>query len=257
MKRSDIVKTINSLKGESGHKKVLDVYNGQCPLPRGYKVQPSDPWCATTVSAVFLMNGYADIAECSCVMMIQKAKKLGIWIEDDAYVPQPGDVVMYDWQDSGKGDDLGAADHTGIVISVTKRKITVREGNKNKSIGNRDILVDGIYIRGYITPKYEEEEKVASNTSVKPKKPEKYKVGNIYTVIAKSGLNVRTGAGLGYKKVPYDKLTDDGKKHAVGSALMNGTRVTCEKVHKDKDSIWIKIPSGWICAELNGKAYIK
>ncbi len=257
MKREDIVKTINSLEGEAGHKKVLDVYNAQKPLPRGYKVQPSDPWCATTVSAVFLMNGYPDIAECSCVMMIKKAKDLGIWVEDDAYIPQPGDIVMYDWQDTGKGDNVGVADHTGIVISVSKRKITVREGNKNRSVGNRDILVNGVTIRGYIVPKYEIEEQPATSVSPKAQKTEKYKVGNIYVIIARSGLNVRTGAGTDYKKVPYEKLTSDGKKHAVGSALKYGTRVTCEKVHKNKDSIWIKIPSGWICAECNGKTYIK
>lgn len=165
MKREDIVKTIKSLEGEAGHKKVLEVYNAQKNLPRGYKVQPSDPWCATTVSAVFLMNGYPDIAECSCVMMIKKAKDLGIWVEDDAYIPQPGDIVMYDWQDSGKGDDIGVPDHTGIVVSVTKNRIVVREGNKNKSIGNRDVLVNGVNIRGYITPVFDDKQTSPKTTT--------------------------------------------------------------------------------------------
>ena len=155
MKRADIVSTINGLKGETGHQKILDIYNAQKPLPRGYKVKPTDAWCATTVSAVFIMNGYNKISECSCPQMIEKAKKLGIWVEDDAFTPQIGDIIMYDWQDTGKGDDTGVADHVGIVISVTKSKIVVREGNKNKSIGNRDVTVNGIYIRGYITPPYE------------------------------------------------------------------------------------------------------
>ena len=263
MKRSDIVNTINNLKGEDGHKKVLEVYNAQNPLPRGYKVQEKDPWCATTVSAVYLMNGYPDIAECSCVMMIQKAKKLGIWVEDDAYIPQPGDIVMYDWQDSGKGDDQGTADHTGIVISVTKSKITVREGNKNKTLGNRDILVDGLYVRGYITPKFEEEKKPVANTSAKEKKPKEkaqnvsYEVGKVYTITVKSALNVRIAPGLQYRKVLYKDLTSDAKKHAIGSALKNGTKVTCQKIQKDGNNIWMKIPSGWICAKLNDNIYVK
>ena len=70
MIRENVVKTINSLKGEEGHKKVLDVYNSQCPLPRGYKLQAKDPWCAATVSAVFLLNGYDALSEVSCICLL-------------------------------------------------------------------------------------------------------------------------------------------------------------------------------------------
>lgn len=274
MKREDIVKTINSLKGEAGHKKVLEVYNAQKPLPRGYKVKQTDAWCATTVSAVFLMNGYCDISECSCPQMIEKAKKKGIWVEDDAYVPQIGDIIMYDWQDSGKGDDVGVADHVGIVVSVTKNKIMVREGNKNKSIGNRDVLVNGIFIRGYITPPYEAEkasktkkESKASKSSTESKKTEEkaqnkpdptYIIGRVYTISVNTSLNVRRGPGKTYSPVGFRNLTPDGKKHATpNGALKNGTRVSCleVKVISDKN-IWIRIPSGWICAVDGSKKFV-
>ena len=265
MKRSDIVSTINNLKGEAGHKKVLDVYNSQCPLPRGYKVKQTDAWCATTVSAVFLMNGYNKISECSCPQMIEKAKKLGIWVEDDAFTPQIGDIIMYDWQDTGKGDDVGVADHVGIVISVTKSKIVVPEGNKNKSIGNRDVTVNGIYIRGYITPPYEaEKQSKPAKTTTKPKKTEKatekapaksestaaYTVGKVYTIKVNTALNVRKGPGTNYALVGYANLTADGKKHSNGlSALRSGTRVTCLEVKTiSPTNVWIRIPSGWISA---------
>lgn len=271
MKREDVVKTINNLKGEEGHQKVLEVYNAQKPLPRGYKVKQTDAWCATTVSAVFLMNGYSDISECSCPQMIEKAKEKGIWVEDDAYVPQIGDVILYDWQDSGKGDNKGVADHVGIVISVTKNKIMVREGNKNKSIGNRDVLVDGVYIRGYITPPYEDEGKTTqkasetkkdtktSKSSSKKEKAENkpaeavkmpYEVGKVYTVNVKTALNVRKGAGTSFGLVGYANLTEDGKRHAYQTgALRNGTKVTCLEVKViSEKNVWIRIPSGWVSA---------
>ena len=270
MKRSDIVKTVKGLQGEEGHKKVLDVYNGQCPLPRGYKLQEKDPWCAATVTAVFLMNGYDAFAECSCPVMIQKAKKLGIWVEEDGYIPSPGDVIMYDWQDSGKGDDWGTADHTGIVISVSKNKIVVREGNKNKSIGNRDVTVNGLYIRGYITPRFDSESKKGSNatnssTSNKnsndkaPAKSEEYIIGKTYTVAVKTSLNVRTGPATNYMLVGYKGLTADGKKHATpNGALLPGTRVTCLEIKNDSyGNTWIKIPSGWICGISGGNVYVE
>ena len=267
MKRNEVVKTINNLKGEEGHKKVLDVYNSQCPLPRGYKLQSKDPWCASTVSAVFIMNGYDAISECSCIMMVQKAKDLGIWIEDDAYVPQIGDVIMYDWQDKGDGDNEGTPDHVGIVIKVDKNKIVVREGNKNKTLGNRDITVDGIHIRGYITPPYEADSGLLDEEVVNaPPKEEKteetpqnslYQVGNTYTIRVRSALNVRTGASRNYGLVGYNNLTADGKRHAVGSALKNGTKVTCIDIEVNQEGeTWLRIPSGWICADTGSARYV-
>ena len=126
MKRSDVVAKINSLNGESGHKWVVNTYNSIKPLPRGYKLQMDDYWCASTVAAIFHSFGYDDLAECSCSVMIIKAKKLGIWVENDAYHPQVGDLLLYDWQDTGKGDNTGDPDHIGIVIKVDGNKLTIR-----------------------------------------------------------------------------------------------------------------------------------
>lgn len=272
MKRSDVLHTITNLKGEEGHKKVLEVYNAQNPLPRGYKVQETDPWCATTVSAVFLMNGWDGISECSCTVMTKMAQDLGIWVEDDAYVPKTGDVILYDWQDDGKGDNMGNPDHIGIVVKVTDKKITVREGNKAKSVGNRTLDINGKYIRGYIVPPYEDDvegdsqslEQDVDNLTPVEEKPEetpqtaseRYIVDKVYTVSVRSALNVRrTPKG---ELVGYANLTADGKKHAFASgALKNGTRVTCLEVKTFSDSdIWIKIPSGWICAVDGNKTFV-
>lgn len=160
MKRSEIVNIIKSLEGETGHQKVLSVYNAQNPLPRGYRMTSQASWCAATVTAVFIMAGGCDFAECSCVKMIENAKKLGIWQESDNYIPKPGDVIMYDWQDNGSGNNCGVADHTGIVIKCDGQTIEVREGNKNNRLGNRTLKVNGRYIRGFITPEFEEEYKM-------------------------------------------------------------------------------------------------
>ena len=77
-----------------------------------------------------------------------------------------------------------------------------------------------------------------------------YEVGKVYTVNVKTALNVRKGAGKGYGLVGYAGLTEDGKKHAYpNGALKNGTRVTVVAVKEiSPTDIWVKIPSGWICA---------
>ena len=86
--------------------------------------------------------------------MINLAIAAGIWIENDAYVPDTGDVILYDWDDNGVGDCTGWSDHVGIVISCDGSMIKVIEGNKNNTVGYRDIAVNGRYIRGFITPHY-------------------------------------------------------------------------------------------------------
>lgn len=143
-------------ESDGSHRQIIDIYNSQKPLPVGYKVTYTDAWCATFVSAVGVKMGLTDIIlpECGCARMVALYQKAGRWTENDAYVPNPGDIIMYDWQDSGTGDNAGAPDHVGLVVSVSGSTITVIEGNKNDSVSYRSIQINGRYIRGYCLPNY-------------------------------------------------------------------------------------------------------
>lgn len=164
-------------EGDGSHKAIIDVYNSHKPLARGYKVTYTDHWCAATVSAVAIKLGYTDIipTECSCTKMIELFKKLGSWVEDDSRTPNPGDIIFYDWEDSGEGDNKGAPNHVGIVEKVANGVITVIEGNhdgtdadKIDGVERREIKVNGKYIRGYGVPKYDAEPKVEKPVEKKP-----------------------------------------------------------------------------------------
>ena len=142
---------------DKSHRKIVDIYNAHKPLAQGYKVTYTDAWCATFVSAVAIVAGLTDImpTECSCPRMIDLYKKKGKWVESDAHKPKIGDIVMYDWQDGGSGDNVGTPDHVGIVTKVTNGVITVIEGNIDNAVGYRSLVVNGKFIRGYCTPDYE------------------------------------------------------------------------------------------------------
>lgn len=146
-------------ESDGTHKKIIDIYNTQNPLPRRYKVQYTDAWCATFVSAVAVKLGYTAIipTECSCNYMIQGFKNIGCWVENDAYTPKYGDVIFYDWQDSGSGDNVGSSDHVGYVESCDGVNIVAIEGNKNNAVERRTLKVNGKYIRGFGVPKYNTE----------------------------------------------------------------------------------------------------
>ena len=138
------------------HREIIDVYNSIVPLPRGYRMQYNDPWCAGFVSAVARALGLTDwiFPECGCGPMIELYKKAGRWMEDDDWLPEPADVIFYDWQDSGAGDDLGQPDHVGIVLEGIGERITVIEGNCDDRVTIREIRRNGRYIRGYGLPDY-------------------------------------------------------------------------------------------------------
>ena len=146
-------------ESDGTHKKIIDIYNAHKPLARSYPVKYTDAWCATYVSAVAIKLGYTDIipTECGCNQMIALFKKLGAWVENDARVPKPGEIIFYDWEDSGSGDNMGSSDHVGIVENVTGNVIVVIEGNYSNSVKRRYLSVNGKYIRGYGVPKYDEE----------------------------------------------------------------------------------------------------
>lgn len=143
-------------EGSAEHKAILATFNNSGLCTR-YKMTTKDAWCATAVSAAFIASGLTDIfpcIECSCGNVIELAKKAGIWVEDDAYVPDTGDSILYDWQDSGSGDNTGWPDHIGLVVSASGGKVKAIEGNISNTVGYRTITVNGRYIRGYITPKF-------------------------------------------------------------------------------------------------------
>lgn len=158
--RNLVVKTAKKYLGykesDGSHRTIVDRYNAHKPLARGYKVRYTDAWCATFVSAVAIELGLTDImpTECGCGQMIQLYYALGRWKESDSYKPEPGDIIMYDWDDNGTGDDTGWPEHVGIVTAVTGDSVTVIEGNYNDAVGYRIVKVNGKYIRGYCLPDY-------------------------------------------------------------------------------------------------------
>lgn len=151
-----LTKYLGIREGSAEHKAILATFNNSGLCSR-YKMTTKDAWCATAASAAYIASGLVDLfpcVECSCGNVIALAKKAGIWVEDDAYVPDTGDAILYDWDDNGSGDNTGWPEHIGIVVSASSGKIKVIEGNISNTVGYRTITVNGRYIRGYITPKF-------------------------------------------------------------------------------------------------------
>lgn len=214
-------KYLGAVRGSVGHRQILKTFNDSGLCSR-YKMTVSDAWCATTVSAAMIATGLTKIfpcVECSCNAMINLAKSAGIWVENDAYLPKTGDIIMYDWDDNGTGDCAGIAEHVGLVVSVTNGSIIVIEGNmgNDSKVGYRNIAVDGRYIRGFITPNYK------TLSTPKPKILDKkgLKKGDktLGVFALKQLLQIAYKKGLVTAKVKNNKVFGIGTQKAVNQLL--------------------------------------
>lgn len=146
-------------ESDGSFKVIIDTYNSHKPYARGFKMNYKEAWCDCFISALFIKCNATEMigTEIGVEKHVEIFKKLGIWIEDESITPKIGDIIVYDWQDNGKGDNKGYSDHIGIVEKIDGLKITVIEGNYSDSVKRRTIKVNDRYIRGYARPKYAEE----------------------------------------------------------------------------------------------------
>lgn len=150
---------VGAKRGDATHLFILSVYNVVLPHPRGHEMTLSDNWCAATASAAYILNNMADWSgmECSCGEWIKIAKRMGIWVEDDTYIPKIGDAVIYAWDDGAdyaKTDNKTGHDHIGIVSYLGASRFTVIEGNYGGGVNIRGVAYNGRYIRGFICPDF-------------------------------------------------------------------------------------------------------
>ena len=245
-------------KGSKGHHEIIDTFNKW--KPDGYTGQYSDEWCAEFATACIYKAGLKSLVRGSanCGAFINKAKADGIWQENDGYIPDPGDLILYDWQDSGKGDNTGSPDHIGIVVQVKGNSIIVIEGNmtqrdsKGRVIcesicGYRTISINGRYIRGFITPKYDkgvvkrpEQEKAKADTSKKTETSNAVAINQKYKVLPSCGMNVR-------------------KKPTTASKIVGGIPwgKTFTATKKQGNWVYSSYYKGWVCIKDSKETFLK
>ena len=137
-------------EADGSHKPIIDIYKQIRPLPRGYKMKYTDPWCAAFVSAVGQALGMTGtiLPECGCDKMIALYKTAKRWAALENVVLKPGDLVFYDW------DQNGSADHVGMIEEVTAAGFRVIEGNMSDGVNRRTVQRNYQLIHGFALPDY-------------------------------------------------------------------------------------------------------
>lgn len=144
-------------EADGSHQAIIDLYNTQQSLPLDYEVQYTDSWCCAFVTAAAMEAGLTDIIppECGCQRQIDLFEQMDRWQEKDTYVPLPGDIIYYAWDEKPSGDCTGWADHVGIVVGTCWPFVKAIEGNKDDRVDYRITTIWDPTIRGYGLPEYE------------------------------------------------------------------------------------------------------
>lgn len=192
----DILNIMRSWLGYSEangkYKQIIDLYNSHKPLARGYAVRYDDEWCDATVSAAGIKAGAVGLigTECGVEEHVKIFQKKGIWIEDGTITPQPGDIIVYNW-DSNKQPNNGYSDHIGFVESVSGKTITAIEGNKGQGVVARRTIPLGYgNIRGYARPKYSKASSSSSGNTGVPAGKSDYTCTPDIVQLGSTGLSV-------------------------------------------------------------------
>lgn len=127
---------------------LIDFYNTITPLPRGYRMNYSDSWCAAYVSVVMRRAGIENFPyECGCSEMFNKLRDRGCHILGRP--PMPGEIVFF------------KSSHVGIVNGWGDENWNVPtiEGNSGDMCAHRNHNMFDKNILGWCSPyRYSSEE---------------------------------------------------------------------------------------------------
>lgn len=144
MEHGEIVKAYNTLAGRPEG------------LPRGIKAVLEYDWCAITVAGIAHAMGLTEAypMEMSCGEIVKLAKAMGIWIEDDSYIPVPGDWCLFAWKGAEGQENTLAPNHIGAVYFSDGEIFLTVEGNKGDKVDTRALTVGDKRIRGFVHPDF-------------------------------------------------------------------------------------------------------
>lgn len=239
----------------AGHRRIVDTYNGQNPLPVGYKLKIDDDWCAAFVTAMSILSGNYALTggECGVERFVRDVfQKKGIWL--GKVRPQAGDIIIFDW------DANYWADHIGYVESVSGDTVYTIEGNSGSpsAVRRQSYTWNMWQIKGYARPKWDDASPAPLSVG-----------GKSIDAIAQEVL---TGAwGNGDER--RNRLTAAGYDYtevqAKINAILNGDSAPARKEGWNQDdtgwwyvvdgeylkSEWRKIGDYWYLFDRHGYAY--
>lgn len=218
----------------------------------------------------FYQSGFG-LPNCTCYAFGRFYEILGIkpklslgnaenwWAHNDGYergqTPRLGAVMC--WRRGKAGVSADGAGHVGIVEAISGNRVTASMSAWGGTRFYTQVFTIGEYdYSGFTFQGFIYNPAVKDETTSAPK----FKAGKTYTLLA--NLKVRKGPGKSYAHIKRSRLTEAERKKAqkgTYAVIKSGRKVKAEKVKTKAGGkyVWIRIPSGWVCAKEGDEIYMR
>ncbi len=241
----------NATEGEEEAKYAYNLIKSYKPsLPIYIDVEESTEGSGNGRADKISKSDRTKVAVAFCKYIEKKGLKAGVYTSESWFDTKItyADIKNYSIWVAKYGTNNGTAQTKPNISNYDGWQFTSVYKVKGISSG-----VDMSYFYKDFTAKNNTTTKKETNT----KSP--YTKGKVYKLLV--DLKVRTGAGTSYTWKDRSQLTADGKKNSYNqtkAVLKTGTKVTALEVKKISDKeYWLQIPSGWVCARIDGDIYIE
>ena len=145
------IRSWNGLKeGAPVDKAIINYWNKKMGMHAKSK---TTPWCQITISSLFLQTSsvkgkYYKGAGCTQSMKAYKSAKR---FKKRGVKPSVSWQVFYNFKNP---KSTTRSTHTGLIIAISGKYITVQEGNKSNKCATRKVAYNSKYIVGFGVPNY-------------------------------------------------------------------------------------------------------
>jgi len=105
---------------------------------------PYGDWCAMYASFCYRYAAVQGVPlHCNCPAWINELTNLGLFHGEEDYIPNPGELIFFDWNADG------SSDHVGIVVETDGDTVKTIEGNSGNTVGYHTYHLTDSTIQGY------------------------------------------------------------------------------------------------------------
>lgn len=116
---------------------------------------PYGDWCAMYASFCYRYAAVEGVPlHCNCPAWINELTNLGLFHGEEDYIPNPGELIFFDWNADG------SSDHVGIVVETDGDTLKTIEGNSGDTVGYHTYNLTDHTIQGYGALPVQEAEEV-------------------------------------------------------------------------------------------------
>ena len=207
---------------------------------------PYGDWCAMFVS--FCLH-YAEVEgfpqDANCPNWVLTLQELGLFQDPSEYVPKPGDIIFFDWEEDGTANHVGIVEQQLPADAYNAARLQCIEGNSGDTVRYTTYNLTDPRILGYGQLPLEKpaapsiEELIPEETIPEETEESFDAIANIVTAKATGNVRLRSMSYAAPRLTTYSDIS----AQATDTIDMTGL-IEAVTVYKKLNGAWVEVSSG-------------